>query len=131
MRRSSAPILGLLLALPAAAQQPLSAIDWLDDPVPVTSIAPIDEAPVATGVSLWLNADLNLLWSRVKHKDTRPLLRTDDPFATLRALYEARVPFYELVDLSVVSRPEYSIETMTGHVIEALLARPDVLEAQE
>ena len=83
------------------------------------------------GVSLWLNADLNLLWSRVKHKDTRPLLRTDDPFATLRALYEARVPFYELADLSVVSRPEYSIETMTGHVIEALLARPDVLEAQE
>lgn len=52
MRRSSAPILGLLLALPAAAQQPLSAIDWLDDPVPVTSIAPIDEAPVATGVAL-------------------------------------------------------------------------------
>lgn len=52
MRRSSAPILGLLLALPAAAQQPLSAIDWLDDPVPVTSVTPIGEAPVATGVAL-------------------------------------------------------------------------------
>jgi shikimate kinase len=28
---------------------------------------------------LWLEADLELLWSRVRHKTTRPLLRTEDP----------------------------------------------------
>ncbi len=28
------------------------------------------------GVAVWLDADLDLLWSRVRHKDTRPLLRT-------------------------------------------------------
>lgn len=81
------------------------------------------------GVSVWLNADLPLLWSRVKHKDTRPLLRTPDPRGTLKALYEARVPIYAEADLEVVSRAEYSIDMMTQKVLEALRTRPDVLEA--
>ncbi|MFY9239010.1 MAG: shikimate kinase, partial [Roseovarius sp.] len=69
------------------------------------------------------------LWSRVKHKDTRPLLRTPDPRGTLKALYEARVPIYAEADLEVVSRAEYSIDMMTQKVLEALRTRPDVLEA--
>lgn len=80
------------------------------------------------GVSVWLDADLSLLWSRVKHKNTRPLLRTDDPFETLKTLYEARVPSYRQADLSVRSLPAYSIDDMAGHVIDALLERADVLE---
>ncbi|KNG93028.1 shikimate kinase [Pseudaestuariivita atlantica] len=80
------------------------------------------------GVSLWLNADLDLLWNRVKHRDTRPLLRTPDPYATLKQIYEARVPVYALADISVTSRPEYAIEDMVDQVIDALKARPDVLE---
>lgn len=83
------------------------------------------------GVSVWLDADLTLLWHRVKHKDTRPLLRTDNPYATLRALYEARVPVYALADLTVRAQPDYAIETMAQKVIEALLTRPDVLEGIE
>jgi len=82
-------------------------------------------------VSVWLDVDLALLWSRVKHKDTRPLLRTADPYATLRALYEARVPVYATADIAVRARPEYAIETMAGRVIEALLTRADVLERVE
>jgi len=82
----------------------------------------------SNGVAVWLNADLDLLWSRVRHKDTRPLLRTSDPHATLKSLYEARVPIYSLADLSVDARPEYSIDEMAGKVIDALLTRPDVLE---
>ncbi|MEM9754440.1 MAG: shikimate kinase, partial [Pseudomonadota bacterium] len=35
---------------------------------------------------VWLKADLELLWSRVRHRDTRPLLRTVDPKATLSEL---------------------------------------------
>ncbi|WP_170769533.1 shikimate kinase [Ruegeria lacuscaerulensis] len=80
------------------------------------------------GVSVWLNADLNVLWNRVKHKDTRPLLRTDDPYATLRGIYEARVPVYQQADLTVTSDGEISIDNMVGRVVEALLKRPDVLE---
>ena len=37
------------------------------------------------GVSVWLRADLDLLWQRVRHKTTRPLLRTANPRETLRA----------------------------------------------
>ncbi|WP_246534616.1 shikimate kinase [Planktotalea lamellibrachiae] len=80
------------------------------------------------GVSVWLKADLELLWNRVKHKDTRPLLRTPDPKKTLTDIYEARVPVYAQADLSVQARPEYSISDMADAVVQALLTRPDVLE---
>ncbi|QIE47414.1 shikimate kinase [Pseudohalocynthiibacter aestuariivivens] len=81
------------------------------------------------GVSVWLNAELKLLWGRVRHKDTRPLLRTDNPYQTLRALYDARVPIYAQADLAVMARPEYSIDQMTDQVMDALVQRPDVVEA--
>ena len=80
------------------------------------------------GASVWLRADLNVLWNRVRHKDTRPLLHTSDPYATLKALYEARVPVYAEADLTVESDGETSIENMVDRVVAALLARPDVLE---
>ena len=32
------------------------------------------------GVSLWLNAEPDVLWNRVKHKTTRPLLQTENPY---------------------------------------------------
>lgn len=80
------------------------------------------------GVSVWLRADLEVLWNRVRHKDTRPLLRTADPYATLRALYEARVPVYEQADLQAMSDGETAIDEMVDRVLAALLTRPDVLE---
>ena len=80
------------------------------------------------GVSVWLRADLDLLWNRVKHKNTRPLLRTEDPYETLKGLCEARNPIYALADLAVDARADYSIEDMAGQVVKALLTRPDVLE---
>ncbi|MCB4454331.1 MULTISPECIES: shikimate kinase [unclassified Leisingera] len=82
----------------------------------------------AKGVSVWLNADLEVLWNRVRHRDTRPLLRTADPRATLSNLYHERVPLYAKADVSVVSDGQASIETMVDRVLEALKARPDVLE---
>ncbi len=82
----------------------------------------------AAGVSLWLDADLDLLWSRVRHKDTRPLLRSPNPRATLAALFEARVPEYAKADLAVTAMRGASIEQMTDQVIEVLKTRPDVLE---
>jgi shikimate kinase len=80
------------------------------------------------GISVWLNADLPLLWSRVRSKDTRPLLRTPDPKGTLKNIYDQRVPIYALADMAVVSDESYSIDDMVDRVIEALIARPDVLE---
>ncbi len=71
-------------------------------------------------VSVWLKADLELLWSRVKHKTTRPLLRTDNPKRTLEEIYHARTPVYAGADLAVDARPEYSIEDMAEAVIKTL-----------
>lgn len=80
------------------------------------------------GVAVWLKADLDLLWQRVRHKTTRPLLRTPDPRATLAGLLTAREPIYSLAEITVEARPHYSVEEMAGKVIEALSARPDILE---
>ena len=80
------------------------------------------------GVSVWLNAELELLWSRVRHRDTRPLLRTENPKQTLTDIYNDRVPIYRLADLSVPCAPDISVDEMAGRVIKTLLTRPDVLE---
>jgi shikimate kinase len=80
------------------------------------------------GASIWLRADLDVLWNRVKHRDTRPLLKTPDPYATLRTLYEDRVPLYGEADLTVHSDGQSSIEQMVDKVLVALQTRPDVLE---
>jgi shikimate kinase len=82
------------------------------------------------GVSVWLRADLDLLWQRVRHKTTRPLLRTANPRETLRHLGEARMPFYAQADLTVDSAPDLSVEEMAMRVAQALRTRPDVLEDQ-
>ncbi len=84
-----------------------------------------------SGVALWLDASLDLLWSRVKHRDTRPLLRTPDPRATLESIYEARTPVYRLAELRVACAPDFSIDAMAERVIATLLTRPDVLEQLE
>jgi shikimate kinase len=80
------------------------------------------------GVSVWLRAELDLLWHRVRHKTTRPLLRTADPRRTLGELHEARLPAYAQADLAVDASADYSIEQMAERVVEALKTRPDVLE---
>lgn len=80
------------------------------------------------GVSVWLDADLQILWNRVKNKDTRPLLRTPNPKETLTQIFNKRVPIYALADLSVQAKPEYAISDMADAVLTALKTRPDVLE---
>jgi shikimate kinase len=82
------------------------------------------------GIAVWLRADLDLLWQRVRHKTTRPLLRTANPRETLRQLYEARVPFYSQADVTVDSAADLSIDDMAAKVIAALKQRPDVLEGE-
>lgn len=83
------------------------------------------------GVSVWLNADLDVLWNRVRHRDHRPLLKTEDPYQTLKGLYEARVPFYAQADLTVRSDAQTSVEGVVDRVLAALATRPDVLEPEE
>ena len=78
------------------------------------------------GISVFLSADLELLWERVRSKDTRPLLKTADPKATLARIFEARRDQYLLADVTVQSHPNYSIAQTTEQVIAALRAQPGV-----
>ncbi|HET9904888.1 MAG TPA: shikimate kinase [Xanthobacteraceae bacterium] len=55
-------------------------------------------------VSVWLKADLDVLMRRVKRRSDRPLLKTADPAATLKALMAEREPVYAEADLIVASR---------------------------
>jgi len=80
------------------------------------------------GVSVWLRADRDLLWNRVKHKTNRPLLRSENPRETLRTLYESRLPAYEQADVIVDSVAEISVDDMARRVIGSLAGRADVVE---
>ena len=79
-------------------------------------------------IVVWLKADLELLWSRVKHKDTRPLLRTENPKATLEELCQSREPYYAMADLTVEAHSSYAIEDMAHKVIEALAESGAILK---
>ncbi|MGJ0621583.1 MAG: 3-dehydroquinate synthase [Methylocystis sp.] len=81
------------------------------------------------GVSIWLDADLKILLKRVRRKNDRPLLQTDDPEDTLRKLIEARRPVYELADLRVESReiPQDAMADDTLAVLAAQLPRIEEL----
>jgi len=53
-------------------------------------------------LSLWLRADLEVLYSRVMRRPgKRPLLDTDNPKATLQDLLAKREPVYALADITV------------------------------
>src|SRR6516162_1961336 len=72
------------------------------------------------GVSVWLHADFNVLLRRTsKRRSDRPLLQTEDPGETLRALLAEREPTYALADLTVQSR-EVPHEAIVADVMKAL-----------
>ncbi|KJZ20091.1 shikimate kinase [Loktanella sp. S4079] len=81
------------------------------------------------GVALWLDADIDTLWERVRHKDTRPLLRTPDPKATLTHIFQERRPIYEHAGVQLKVARDASIDETTESALEALANRPDILEA--
>lgn len=92
-------------------------------------LAEVNRANItAAGIAVWLDADLDLLWSRVRHKDTRPLLRTEDPRGTLADIFASRVPIYRMAELRVACATGLSIDAMAERVIATLATRPDVLE---
>lgn len=89
------------------------------------------ELIAASGVAVWLKVDLDLLWARVRHRSTRPLLQTANPYESLRALTEARSPVYALAPIHVAAQPRYSVEDMASKVLEALAAHPGILKVDD
>jgi shikimate kinase len=75
------------------------------------------------GLSIWLKADLPVLMRRIQKRDTRPLLKTADPEATMRSLIATRYPVYAQADLVVESR-DVPHDIMVSDVLTALAASP-------
>lgn len=72
-----------------------------------------------TGVSVWLKADLDVLWERVSKRDHRPLLKTENPKITLENLMIKRYPIYAEADLTIESR-DVRKETIVHEVLAAI-----------
>jgi len=53
--------------------------------------------------TVWLRAELDVIWKRVSRRDTRPLLKRDNPKQVLADLAAARAPVYAEADIVVDS----------------------------
>ncbi len=77
-------------------------------------------------VSVWLEADLDLVMRRVRKRPTRPLLQNPDPEGTMKRLMEERYPVYALADLNVRARDAH-FDMVVDDLVDALhthLIRP-------
>ncbi len=79
------------------------------------------------GISVWLKADLPVLMRRVNKRDTRPLLKSDDPEQVMRELMESRYPIYAEADITIDSH-EVPHEAIVTDVIKALAQHPALAE---
>jgi len=75
----------------------------------------------AKGISIWLKADQEVLMRRIRKRNDRPLLATDDPAATLNALIDARYPVYAEAELTVQSR-DVPHDKILDEIVEMLAA---------
>lgn len=77
-----------------------------------------------SAVSVWLDADLDVLWKRVLGKTHRPLLQQDNPKAVLAALMEKRRDYYAAADVHVKSEDGLTHEDMVDRILAAIDASP-------
>ena len=74
------------------------------------------------GISIWLKADFDVLYRRVKRRNDRPLLKTADPAETLRKLLAEREPIYAQADATVHSR-DVPHEIIVDEILTAVAGR--------
>jgi shikimate kinase len=79
-------------------------------------------AMASKAFTIWLKAPVHLLVSRVKKRETRPLLKDGDVRATLERLLAAREPVYAQADMTLDSADEPH-GAAVERIIEALTQR--------
>lgn len=88
----------------------------------------------ASGISVWLKADPDVLWRRVRKRSHRPLLQGADPEQTLRTLLDERYPIYARADITVISRDgphEVAVEEAIAGIEYFLRFSPDPIPLAE
>ena len=85
----------------------------------------------AQGVSLWLQADADVILRRVKRRADRPLLKTPDPAGTIARLIDERHPTYQTADITIASRDvphdrivQECVEALHGYLCQAPRRQP-------
>jgi shikimate kinase len=87
-------------------------------------IEPRTRAVIRAGAtSVWLRADLETLWERVRGRPGRPLLDQPDPRAALAAIEARRRATYAEADVIVDTHRRVSHEAMARTILAALAAR--------
>jgi shikimate kinase len=71
------------------------------------------------GISIWLDADLDVLYRRTRRRKVRPLLQNDDPRGTLERLMAQRNPIYATADLTIETAHERPDATV-ARIVELL-----------
>ncbi|MBG1267687.1 shikimate kinase [Nostoc sp. WHI] len=79
------------------------------------------------GLIVWLDAPVELLYSRLVEDTTRPLLQDADLKGRLRSLLEQRTPLYSQADLRITLQEGDTPEDVAKRVLEAI---PSVLKPQ-
>ena len=72
-----------------------------------------------------IDADIDLIWSRLSDKTDRPLLLTADPYRTLAQLLSDRKAAYGKADIRILAKEEVPKGQRADEVIAAILASPD------
>lgn len=72
------------------------------------------------GISIWLKADLDVLWERVNKRDHRPLLKTENPKQTLENLMNERYPIYQRANVTVLSR-DVRTDVIAAEVMDGVM----------
>ncbi len=73
-----------------------------------------------TGKVVFLETSLEMIWSRVKNKKDRPLLKGQDPQSNLKAIFMARRPAYEQSCDFRVNTDGQSAETVARKILEEI-----------
>ena len=77
------------------------------------------EAISERAISVWLNADYDLLMKRVLRRNHRPLLKQGDPYEIMRNLMEERYPVYALSDIAIEAQDGPHSQTVNS-IVDAL-----------
>lgn len=75
-------------------------------------------------LTVWLKGDFETLFERVRRKDTRPLLKVDDPAAAYRKLMDERYPVYAKahITVNIAKGPHIRTVNRVVRAIEVFLA---------
>jgi shikimate kinase len=76
----------------------------------------------AKAISIWLKADFDVLFRRVKRRNDRPLLKAADPTQVLKRLLVEREPIYAEADETILSR-DVAHDIIVDEIVALLVRR--------